>query len=299
MTMISHLFKQLFGSTCLLTKEKLQKNLNIILQPPPPHFQTSPHFALPPFSSKNFQTPSISINSEKVEPLLYEGGGEEGGEVQTIQLELTFELESDLCNTVDWNRKWLIDFIAGKTQLVLLNSSNNTGAIDVKMNGSVLVEKSPLKMLGLTVSIAKTASKKIGTLNCSMKFLSPEVVLYLYKSIIQPLCNAVVISGLQLLAATWNYKLQKWIYRTVGPSLAEPLAHCQNVASLSVFYRCYFGRCSFELVELVPLPYFQGSSTHYSDGLHVFSVTMPRYYKDIYVKSLFPYTARLQNSMPI
>ena len=45
-------------------------------------------------------------------------------------------------------------------------------------------------------------------------------------------------------------KLQKWIYRTVGPSLAaslEPLAHRQNVASLSIFYRYYFGRFSPEL----------------------------------------------------
>ena len=34
-------------------------------------------------------------------------------------------------------------------------------------------------------------------------------------------------------------KLQKPIWRTVGPSLAaslEPLAHCRNVASLSLFY---------------------------------------------------------------
>ena len=54
-------------------------------------------------------------------------------------------------------------------------------------------------------------------------------------------------------------KLQKWICRTAGPSpLAaslEPLAHCRNVASLSLFYRYYFGRCSSELAELVPLPY--------------------------------------------
>ena len=45
-------------------------------------------------------------------------------------------------------------------------------------------------------------------------------------------------------------KLQKRICRTVGPSLAaslEPLAHHRNVASLSFFFRYYFGRCSSEL----------------------------------------------------
>ena len=33
-------------------------------------------------------------------------------------------------------RKWLIDSNTGKTQLVLFDWSNNTGAIDVKMDGS-------------------------------------------------------------------------------------------------------------------------------------------------------------------
>ena len=68
------------------------------------------------------------------------------------QLELASELKSDLQDTVDWSRKWLVDINAGKTQLVLLDWSNNTSAIDVKMDGSVLKEKSCFKMLGLTFS---------------------------------------------------------------------------------------------------------------------------------------------------
>ena len=112
------------------------------------------------------------------------------------QLELASELESDLRDTVDWGRKWLVDFNAGKTQLVSFDRSKNTGAIDVKMDGSVLEEKTSFKMLGLAFSskldwgsyivfIAKTASKKIGALIRSMKFLSPEVALYLYQSTIR------------------------------------------------------------------------------------------------------------------
>ena len=64
------------------------------------------------------------------------------------QLELASELESDLRDTADWGRKWLVDFNAGKTQLVLFDRSKNTGAIDVKMNGSVLEEKSSLRYWG-------------------------------------------------------------------------------------------------------------------------------------------------------
>ena len=97
-------------------------------------------------------------------------------------------------------------------------------------------------------------------------------------------------------------KLQKQLWRTVGASLAaslEPLAHRRNVASLSLFYRYYLGRCSSELAQLVPPPYSRGKSTRYSDRLHDFSVTIPRCYKDVHVNSFFPCTARLWNSLHI
>ena len=54
--------------------------------------------------------------------------------------------------TLGWGRKWLVDFNAGKAKLVSFDQSNNTGAIDVKMVGSSLGEKSPFKNLGLTFS---------------------------------------------------------------------------------------------------------------------------------------------------
>ena len=89
------------------------------------------------------------------------------------QLELASELESDLRDTVDWGKKWHVDLNAGKTQLVSFDRSKNTGAIDVKMDGSKLDWGSYI------VPVARTASKKIGALIRSMKFLSPEVALYL------------------------------------------------------------------------------------------------------------------------
>ena len=63
------------------------------------------------------------------------------------QLELAAELESDLRDTLDLVRKWLADFNARKNQLVLFDRSNNTAAIYVKMDGSVLEAKSFFKML--------------------------------------------------------------------------------------------------------------------------------------------------------
>ena len=79
------------------------------------------------------------------------------------------ELESGLQDTVGCGRKWLVDFNAGKKQLLLSDQSSDSGAIFVKLDWG---------------SVAKTASRKIGALICCMKFLSPEVVLHLCKSTI-------------------------------------------------------------------------------------------------------------------
>ena len=142
------------------------------------------------------------------------------------------------------------------------------------------------------ISIAKFASKKIGAVFHSIKFLSCTVALYLYKSTIQsskeycchvwagdPSCNLDLLDNVQNQICT----------KTVGPSLAaslEPFTHHRNVARLSLFYRCYSRRCSSELAKLVPLPNSQGRSTHCSDRFHDFFVTIPRCYKDDYVTFL-------------
>ena len=65
---------------------------------------------------------------------------------------------------MDWGQKWFVVFNAGKTQLILFDQNRpihfhinntsviNTGDVDVKMDGSVLKEKSSSKMLGLIFS---------------------------------------------------------------------------------------------------------------------------------------------------
>ena len=132
-------------------------------------------------------------------------------------------------------------------------------------------------MLGLTfsskldygfymISIAKTPSKKIWALICSMKFLSPEVAQYLCKSTICPCMEYCchVWAGTPSCYLELSDKLQKRIWRTVGSLLAascDSLALCHNVASVILFYRYYFGRCSSELAQLVPLPISCGRST--------------------------------------
>ena len=154
------------------------------------------------------------------------------------------------------NLNWLLNLnliyeTQWKTQLVSFDQSNNNGFIDVKISGFILEEKSSFKMLVLTfsskldwgsyiISIAKTASKKLGALIRSMKFLSPEVALYLYKSTIRPCMEYCchVWAGAPSCDLDLFDKLQERICRIIGPSLAaslEPLAHRRNVASLSLF----------------------------------------------------------------
>ena len=110
-------------------------------------------------------------------------------------------------------------------------------------------------MLGLTfsskliwgsyiISIAKTASKKIGALT----LLSPGVALYLDKSTIWPCmeCCCHVWAGAPNCYLELLDNQQKRICLTVDPSFSaslEPLAHRRNVASLRLFYKYYFGRC--------------------------------------------------------
>ena len=79
-------------------------------------------------------------------------------------------------------------------------------------------------------------------------------------------------------------KLQKQVCWTVGPTLAaslEPLANCQTVANLSIFFKYYVGSCSIGLAELVPLFYSRGRYSRYSNRFHDFSLIIPRCYRDI------------------
>ena len=99
------------------------------------------------------------------------------------------------------------------------------------------------------ISITKTASKKIRALIRSMTFLTIQSYL--------EYCYHVWAGALSCYLNLLD-KLQKRIFKILSPSLAdsfEPMAHYWNIASLSFFYRYYFGRCSFELSQLVPFPY--------------------------------------------
>ena len=124
--------------------------------------------------------------------------------------------------------------------------------------GLFLTFSSKLDWGSYIISLAKTASKEIGAFIRSVKLFAPEAALYLCKSSICAYmeCCCHVWAGAPSCYLHLLDKLQKRICTTVGSLLAaslEPLAHHRNVAILSLFYTYYFGRCSSELAQLVPL----------------------------------------------
>ena len=76
---------------------------------------------------------------------------------------------------MDWGKRWLVDFNVGKTELVLFDWSNNSDSIDMKMDGSVLEERSSVSLLCISINL-------------------PYAHIW----------NTVVTSGLVTLVATWN-----------------------------------------------------------------------------------------------
>ena len=103
------------------------------------------------------------------------------------QLELASELKFDIQDTMDWSRKRLVDFNTGKTQLALSDWSNNSDAIDMKMDEFVLEENHflgywdclfLLKFISYVVYIAKTAFKKLKFLFLRLFFISINIPWY-------------------------------------------------------------------------------------------------------------------------
>ena len=175
---------------------------------------------------------------------------------------------------MDWGRKWLVDFNAEKIQLVSFDQSNNTGAIDVKMDGSVLEENhllrcwgwlSPLIWIGaLTLSLLlKLPPTKLEPWFVLWSFFILRLIYISFKFAIRPCiwycCYLwAVASGCYLGILD---KLQKQICRTASPSLhflyftslpVLPLLNAWLIVEIKpakVFSigGYYFRRCSFEL----------------------------------------------------
>ena len=229
-------------------------------------------------------------------------------------VEMAANLQYDLRTVVEWGEKWLVSFNSKKTQLVSFTRQRDPSWVPVSMNGGDLSESSDLRLLGLSlhselswnsyiVSIAKSTSKKVGSLFRSKRFLTPEAILHLYKSTIRPCMEYCchIWAGAPASCLDLLDKIQKRVVNLIGPVLSsslQPLSHRRDVASLSLFYRYYHAKCSSELQGLVPSSWLPVRSTRFSKKSHPFSVVVPRFKHNFYANSFFPRTAKLWNSLP-
>ena len=145
---------------------------------------------------------------------------------------------------MDWGKVWLVDFNAGKTQLVSFDQSNNTGATDVKIDGKIIFYDARLPFSSkfsfgfYIISVAKTASKNIGALICSTKFLSPVVALHLYyKSTIQPCVGYCCHFGAGALSCYSQTCLYYHLYKTTTHLRLPMLSPPKPIPKQSLLYK--------------------------------------------------------------
>ena len=126
------------------------------------------------------------------------------------QLECASEVESGLGETLDWVLKWLVNLIAGKTQLVSFYQSNSSCATDVKIGGSVLQKTCLFCDSNCLFLLSCTRAFRLSLLlQPPSRNLEPWFVLwsfFLLRLLFIPVnlqyglaCNAIVRSGLVLL----------------------------------------------------------------------------------------------------
>ena len=227
---------------------------------------------------------------------------------------LTDSLGLDLSKVSRWGDRWLVKFNSAKTKLLSVNRYKNPYNFPVSFSHSVLDESPSIRLVGLTLSsnlswneyiksIAKQAAKKVGSLFRARSYLSRETILYLYKSLIRPCMEYCchVWAGASSDALSLLDRIQKRICNIVGPDLAsclQPLSIRRDVASLSLLYKYFHGRCSSELSSLVPPLKVFNRRTRLSSSSHPFTLATPSCKKQFYSSSFFPRTTSLWNSLP-
>ena len=150
--------------------------------------------------------------------------------------------------------------------------------------------------------IVKSASVKLGILFRCRPFFTCEQLLRIYKGLIRP-C-------LEYCSHVWGGSSSTYLLDRVeskafrlinAPHLTSQLPSLKlrrGVASLSLFYRYYFGRCSEELNYCVPGPKNWGRYTRLAASSHEYCVEVCDPRIDRYGSCFFPFTGNLWNSLP-
>ena len=145
----------------------------------------------------------------------------------------------------------------------------------------------------------------VGSFYRSRKFLTPAAILYLYKSQIRPkmeYCSHIWAGSSKHELSSLD-RIQHRIHGLVGTELfssLDSLGHRRNVASLSLLYRYFYGKCSDELHSLVPpiREFTRMTRFALTTGAHPHLLNIPRSRTQFRANSFFPRTAALWNALP-
>ena len=146
----------------------------------------------------------------------------------------------------------------------------------------------------------------VGSLYRTRKYLTPSAILYLYKSQIRPrmeYCCHIWAGAAQSSLACLD-RVQNRLQNLVGSDLfttLQPLSHRRNVASLTLLYRYFHGKCSVELHSLVPPLRTFSARTRFATSTetnHPFFLNTPPLRRKFHAESFFPRTTSLWNKLP-
>ena len=222
-------------------------------------------------------------------------------------------LNNDLERIASWGADNLVNFNDQKTQFQLITLSNVEDDPFITFKNTIIRPTTTSHILGLTVSsnlswkphiqqIAKSASAKLGILFKCRPFFTCEQLLKIYKGLIRPCLEycSHVWGG-----STSTYlldRVESKAFRLINaPHLTSQLPSLElrrDVASLSIFYKYYFGRCSEELSYCVPRPKSWGRNTRLASFSHEYCVEVGNTRIDRYDSCFFPYTGNLWNTLP-
>ena len=192
------------------------------------------------------------------------------------RLAMSSTINSDLQSISDWGTNYLVKFNTSKTQLLTISLSNTPLNYPITFEDSEILPLNSINILGLEISsslswrdhivqIAKSASKKLGILFWCKQYFNSAQLFKLYTGFIRPCLEyCSYIWGSSPYTSLLDMVELKAICLTGDPSLTstlDPLSLRRKVASLSLFYRYYFGHFSDELATCIPPPMARPHST--------------------------------------
>lgn len=225
-------------------------------------------------------------------------------------------LNSDLASIARWGSATGTTFNPLKSAHVSITLRHSSHGLPLSLGPDSIPHVPSFTLLGLSFSnnlswsphiklIASRASRKVGFLFRARKFFTSSQLLLIYKSQIRPTLEYCchVWGGAPSSYLSLLDSIQRKCVRLIGaPTLTnnlQSLSHRRDVASLSLFYRYYHGRCSSELASSVPLPQSFTRSTRRYASSNPYQVSISRCRTELFASSFFPRTSRLWNSLPL